>query len=83
MSGLTLSEAAEVLGVDKSAVSKVRSGTYDRPNSTLPARYEALVRLIERAGASGLGHVPDADIASEMCRRCPRDDCTGCRVLEM
>lgn len=86
MNGLTLSEAAAVLGVDKSTVSRIRSGTYDRPNSRLPEQYAALVRLIEARTAAhplSLRDVDDRALASEMCRRCPREDCSGCRVLEM
>lgn len=83
---LTLSEAAAVLGVDKSTVSRIRSGTYDRPGSRLPEQYAALERLIERREAEhplSLREVTDRALGSEMCRRCPREDCGDCRVLEM
>jgi len=84
--GVSLSEAAAVLGVDKSTVSRIRSGTYDRPGSALPQQYAALVRLVERklaAHAPSLREVPQAELAAELCRRCPREECAGCRAAEV
>ncbi|GIX31397.1 MAG: hypothetical protein KatS3mg124_1869 [Porticoccaceae bacterium] len=83
---LTLTEAAAVLGVDKSTVSRIRSGTYDRPGSDLPQRYAALMALIDAKAAAHplrLRDVSDKELGMELCRRCPREDCTGCRVLEI
>jgi len=41
----------------------------------LPARYQALVRLIDAARAQA---APE-----RICQSCPREDCTGCRVAEL
>lgn len=72
---VSLAEAALVLGCHKSAVSKIRSGSY--PQSELVQRYQALERLIEaqrRAAALDSGTI---------CNACPRQSCTGCRVAEL
>jgi len=83
--GVSLSEAAAVLGVDKSTVSRIRSGTYDRPGSRLPQQYAALVKLLQGRAAQPLrlSEVPEAALGAELCRRCPREECAGCRVLEI
>jgi len=83
--GVSLSEAAAVLGVDRSTVSRIRSGTYGRPGSPLPEQYAALVRLVRGRAAQPLRlhEVPEAALGAELCRRCPREDCAGCRVLEI
>ncbi len=73
---VSLSEAAAVLGVDKSTVSRVRAGKYDK-KSDLPARYEALLALVERVRREAA-----LDVHS-ICKACPREDCTGCRVAEL
>lgn len=84
MTTVSLSEAAAVLGVGKSTVSRVRSGTYDRPGSTLPAQYEALVQLVQaKAQPQNLRAATDAELGAELCRRCPRESCAGCRVAEI
>lgn len=82
---VSLTEAAAVLGVDRSTVSRIRSGTYDRPGSDLPQRYAALVALIEAKAAQrvDLREVPDKELGAELCRRCPREGCDDCRVLDL
>ena len=74
---LKLSDIQAVLGVSKTAASMIRAGRYDRPGSELPARYEALVALVQRARQEA-----QAD-AGSICYGCPREDCTGCRVAEL
>ena len=84
--GVSLSEAAAVLGVDRSTVSRIRSGSYARPGSRLPEQYAALVRLVNRklaAHAPSLRDVTEAKLAAELCRRCPREGCEGCRAAEV
>lgn len=75
---MKLSDIAAVLGVSKAAASMLRSGQYDRPGSDLPARYAALQRLVEEARASA-----GAVDTSAICRACPRESCTGCRIAEI
>ena len=76
--GLKLADIQAVLGVSKAAASMIRAGRYDRPGSELPQRYEALVRLVERVRQEAA----TLD-AAQVCYRCPREDCTGCRVAEL
>lgn len=81
---VSLSEAAAVLGVDKSTVSRIRAGTYDRPGSRLPQQYAALVALVEaKTRALSLRELPEDALGAELCRRCPREFCAGCRVAEI
>ena len=83
--GVRLSDLAAVLGVDKSTASRLRAGAYDRPTSDLPSRYAALMALIERVATEHLDlrSVPERALAAELCRRCPRESCDGCRALEV
>lgn len=76
MAPVSLSEAAAVLGCDKSTVSRLRAGSYDK-KSDLPARYAALMALIERVRRESV-----VDIHA-ICNACPREDCAGCRVAEI
>lgn len=75
---MKIDDIAAVLGVSKAAASMVRAGKYDRPGSDLPARYEALVRVVAQAQAAAR-----ATDTTAICRACPRDDCTGCRIAEI
>lgn len=75
---LRLTDIQAVLGVSKAAASMIRAGRYDRPGSELPQRYEALVRLVERVRQEAA----TLD-AAQICYRCPREDCSGCRVAEL
>lgn len=74
---MTLAEIAEVLGCSKPAASMLRAGRYDRPNSDLPARYAALVRVVTDARRAA------ALDARAICNSCPRNDCSGCRIAEL
>lgn len=71
-------EVAEALGCSPSAVSMLRSGSYDRPGSDLPRRYAALMRLV----AASAGRTR-AEVLREICLECPRQSCTGCRIAEI
>lgn len=74
---MKLADIAAVLGCDKSTASRLSSGRYERPNSDLHERYRALVLLVaEERRAAALDPVA-------ICRACPREDCTGCRVAEI
>jgi hypothetical protein len=75
---LKLDDIADVLGCSKAAASMVRSGKYDRPNSDLPARYAALVRVMARPHAASR-----AAVLREVCTECPRQSCDGCRIAEI
>lgn len=74
---IKLAEIATVLGCSVQAASYLRRGRYGEiaRDSALPARYAALMQLIERG---------QAEVSLErICISCPREDCTGCRVAEM
>lgn len=71
---MNLSDIAAVLGCSKPTASQLRSGTYDKPASDLPARYAALVRIICEQQGQDLHKV---------CVECPRQACDGCRVGDL
>lgn len=74
---MTLEDIAVILGCSKPTASQIRSGTYPTDNTTLKARYTRLMAVVEAARrAAALD--PEA-----ICRSCPREDCTGCRVAEI
>lgn len=74
---MTLDDIAVILGCSKPTASQIRSGTYPTDNTTLKTRYARLVAVVDEARrAAALD--PQA-----ICRACPREDCTGCRVAEM
>ena len=74
---MTLDDIAVILGCSKPTASQIRSGKYPTDNTTLPERYARLVAVVDAARrAAALD--PQA-----ICRACPREDCTGCRVAEM
>lgn len=74
---MTLEDIAVILGCSKPTASQIRSGKYPTENTTLIERYARLVAVVEAARrAAALD--PQA-----ICRSCPREDCTGCRVAEM
>lgn len=73
---MRLADIADALGCSKATASRIARGIYDK-ESDLPARYAALMRLIGAARASA------ALDAASICRACPREDCTGCRVAEL
>lgn len=75
---MTLADIAAVLGVSKAAASMLRAGHYDRPSSDLPERYAALERLVAQARNEARA----LDTAA-ICRACPRESCTGCRIAEI
>jgi len=64
-----------VLGCSKSTASRLRAGSYGC-DGDLPARYGAMVAIIERQRQ-------EAPSLGEICRSCPREDCTGCRIAEI
>lgn len=74
---MKLADIALVLGCSAPTASLLRSGRYGEvaKESGLPERYAVLVRLVEEARRSA---APEA-----LCRDCPREDCTGCRVAEL
>lgn len=76
---MRLTDIAQVLGCSVPTASLLRNGRYGEvaKDSALPQRYAVLVRLVEEARA-----VATLDTAA-ICRTCPRDDCTGCRVAEL
>lgn len=74
---LTLSEISAVLGVSKPTASALKNGKY--PAVETVARYEALLKVVERmTGENSGNNNPDS-----ICAACPRDDCTGCRLAEL
>lgn len=74
---LTLSEISAVLSVSKPTASALKNGKYATAETV--ARYEALLKVIERAAGENSGNSnPDS-----ICAACPRDDCTGCRLAEL
>ncbi|WP_058615487.1 hypothetical protein [Tepidimonas taiwanensis] len=74
---MTLDDIAVILGCSKPTASQIRSGKYPTENTSLTERYARLVAVVEAARrAAALD--PQA-----ICRACPREDCTGCRVAEM
>lgn len=76
---MTLTDIATVLECSRGAASQLRDGTYPSPKSSLAARYAVLARI-----ASDNAHEPDVPTAAEIiCRACPREACTGCRILEL
>lgn len=75
---LTLEEIAAVLGTAKSTASRLRAGRYEH-SGELVARYAALTALVDRRMRAAAG----AQAPGALCRACPRDDCTGCRVAEL
>ncbi len=74
---LTLNEISAVLGVSKPTASALKNSKY--PAAETVARYDALLNVVERAAASDAGNT-DIDT---ICKSCPRDDCTGCRIAEL
>lgn len=56
----------------------LRSGSYDRPNSDLPARWRALEALLAEARAGSV-----AEVLRRVCLECPRESCAGCRIAEI
>lgn len=74
--GIKLDDIATILGCAKPTACMLRSGKYERGGDLVP-RYLRLMAVVEAArGASRLD-------AAVICRECPRDDCTGCRVAEI
>ncbi len=69
MTNLSLKAIGAVLGVSKTTASLLRNGRY--PSPTKQRQYTALVELIAQHND-----------ANAVCMQCPRDDCTGCRILE-
>ena len=74
---MTLDDIALILGCSKPTASQLRSGTYPTDNTTLKTRYARLVAVVEVARREAALD-PEA-----ICRSCPREDCTGCRVAEI
>jgi len=72
---MRLADIQAVLGCAKSTASELKSGRY-RGAAELKRRYEALVALVEQVRRES---ALDADA---ICRACPREDCTGCRLAE-
>lgn len=89
MSGdaLSLGDIAAVLACSRATASRLRAGVYPATRSALPGQYAQLLALAERLRAQAaplpLNRVDEAALAAELCRRCPREACAGCRVLEI
>ncbi len=73
---MTLDDIALILGCSKPTASQLRSGTYPTDNTTLKTRYARLVAVVEAARLAAISE-------GAICRACPRQDCTGCRIAEM
>lgn len=76
---LTLDEICEILGCSKPVASRLRNGKYERGQSELMVRYQALAQMAARVRAS----VDRAEVVRQLCVECPREDCTGCRLMEL
>lgn len=74
---MKLADIAVILGCSKPTASQIRSGKYPTDNTTLPERYARLVAVVDAARREA------ALDPQAICRACPRDDCTGCRVAEI
>jgi len=76
---MKLEDIAVILACSKPAASMLRSGSYTRQGGTeLVLRYARLEAVVTAAADAAQAH----DF-SEICKQCPRDDCTGCRVAEL
>ena len=74
---MNLEDIAVILGCSKPTASQIRSGKYPTENTSLTERYARLVAVVEAVRREA------ALDAEAICRACPREDCTGCRVAEM
>lgn len=74
---MTLEDIAVILGCSKPTASQIRSGKYPTENTSLTERYARLVAVVEAARREA------ALDPQAICRACPREDCTGCRVAEI
>lgn len=74
---MNLEDIAVILGCSKPTASQLRSGKYPTDNTTLKERYARLVAVVDAARREAALD-PEA-----ICRACPREDCTGCRVAEI
>lgn len=72
---LTLDEISAVLGCSKTTASRLKNKKYDRTQSELELRYQALVQVAARSDRTEVLH--------QLCVECPREDCTGCRLAEL
>jgi hypothetical protein len=75
---IKLVEIMAVLGCAKATASRLRAGDYSAA-SELAQRYAALAALAQRLGRERQG----ADGPGAICRACPREDCSGCRIAEL
>lgn len=76
---MTVNEIAAVLGCSRAAASQLRTGTYPSARSTLASQYRALLELVARNART----VTETEAAHTLCRACDRDECAGCRCLEI
>lgn len=74
---MTLEDIAVILGCSKPTASQIRSGKYPTENTSLTERYARLVAVVDAARREA------ALDPQAICRACPREDCTGCRVAEI
>lgn len=74
---MTLDDIAVILGCSKPTASQIRSGKYPTENTSLTERYTRLVAVVDAARREA------ALDPQAICRACPREDCTGCRVAEI
>ncbi len=75
---LRLAEIRAVLGCAKATASRLRAGDYSA-GSELAQRYAALSALAQRLASEGQAEAGPGAI----CRACPREDCSGCRIAEL
>lgn len=79
-------EAARILGVSDSSIGRIRAGNYPE-DSDIVVRHGLLMAVLERArggiAPAALAEMPQSEIVAALCRACPREDCTGCRGIEI
>lgn len=76
---LTLDEICAILGCSKTIASRLRNGKYQYGQSELMARYQALAQVAARERSS----IDRDEVMDQLCVECPREDCTGCRLIEL
>lgn len=76
---MTVNEIAAVLGCSRAAASLLRTGSYPCGRSALAVQYRALLELVARNARTP----SPQDAANALCAACDRDECAGCRCLEI
>lgn len=76
---MTLSDIAHVLNCSRAAASQLRAGKYS--GAALAQRYAALVRIANEGATVAPPSL--SACADAICRACDRDECGGCRCLDI